>query len=345
VTPHKANKRGTWRIDKVYRGVGRICLSSGTDDRRVFDRVVRMLDDIARSERADLLKAVKERRVHPLRELYPVYKAKGIKGLPTLERLKPLQKSVDKWLPALECTEKHRKQVEYGFNALGVTKSHTVADLPRLLRAYGTKAKPTMFNRVRSHCQAFARDIAGKYSDLWREVSQNQPKKTQRKAGDPQAPKEAEVIRLALGEYGPIWWSMCCTGMGPKELGLHPGEGGEWEVLDDRVVIHGTKREARDRVVPLIEKPVKPCVQYPAFRRALNKLGVSPYDARRTFMHWLEMAKIPRSRRKYYIGHSAGDVTSLYEDHDVGQYLAKDRRAIRGYLRRELSKLQLERPA
>ena len=65
MTPHKANKRGSWRIDKVYRGVGRICLSSGTDDKRVFKRVVQMLDDIARSERADLLKAVKQRRVHP----------------------------------------------------------------------------------------------------------------------------------------------------------------------------------------------------------------------------------------------------------------------------------------
>lgn len=346
MTPHKRNNRGTYVFDRTFRGVGRIRQSSGTLDKRLFTRLNNMLDDIARSDRADLLHAVFEKKVHPLRELYPVYKARGIKGLPTLERLKPLKKNVDAWQKRLECSEKHRQQIGYAFNALGMKKSHTIADLPKLLKAYSVDAKPTMFNRVRSACQAFARDTAGRYSELWREVSQVLPKKTQRKDGHPQTPKQAESVRLDLGDYGQIWWSMCCTGMGPKELGLFPGEGGDWEVKQDRVLIHGTKAEARDRVVPLIETPVRPNMQYAAFRRALAKHRLTPYDGRRTFLHWLEMAKIPRSRIEYYAGHKAGrDVTSLYLDHDVGQYLAKDRRAVRAYLRRELSKLRLEKPA
>lgn len=346
MTPHRRNERGTWVFDRTFRGVGRIRQASGTLDKALFTRLNNMLTDIARSDRAELLHAVRDKKVHPLRELYPVYRAKGIKGLPSMERLKPLQKTVDAWRKSLESSEKHRQQVGYCFDALGMKKSHTVADLPGLLKTYALTAKPTMFNRTRSACQAFARDTAGKYSELWRDVSQILPKKTQRKPGNPQTPKQADAVRTALGEYGLIWWSMCCTGMGPQELGLHPGTGGDWEVESDRVLIHGTKRESRDRVIPLIEQPVKPCVQYPAFRRALAKHGLNPYDGRRTFAHWLEMAGIPRSRRQYYMGHKAGrDVTSLYEDHDVGPYLAKDRRAVRAYLRKELSNLRLEKEA
>ena len=46
------------------------------------------------------------------------------------------------------------------------------------------------------------------------------------------------------------------------------------------------------------------------------------YDLRRTVAHWLEEAGIPRARRKLYMGHRSGDVTDLYERHQVETYLA-----------------------
>ncbi len=71
------------------------------------------------------------------------------------------------------------------------------------------------------------------------------------------------------------------------------------------------------------------------------KHGVQPFDARRTDAHWLDCAKIDRTRRRIYLGHKTKDTTDLYEDHAVEPYLVKDGRALRSYLRHELSALRL----
>ena len=56
--------------------------------------------------------------------------------------------------------------------------------------------------------------------------------------------------------------------------------------------ILGTKRDSRDRRVPVLFTPTIPS---PAtaigFAQALRKVtDVEPYDARRTYAHWLEEA-------------------------------------------------------
>ena len=196
-----------------------------------------------------------------------------------------------------------------------------------------------MFRIARAGCQAFLRDTVGRYHDLWREAAAVPLKRITRRKGNPQTPEQADEIREKLGDvYGPIWWSMCVTGMGPGELW------GEWEVKKDRILIHGTKRDARDRVIPLVETPIKPTTLQPAFARALKKCtagAVQPYDGRRSFATWMEAAGIDRTRRRLYLGHKEKDVTDLYEDHDVGPHTQKDARALKSYLRRKLTKLRL----
>ena len=128
--------------------------------------------------------------------------------------------------------------------------------------------------------------------------------------------------------------------MGPGELW------GEWEVKNDRILIHGTKRDARDRAVPLIEAPTKPTTLQPAFARALKRCtggGVQPYDGRRSYANWMEAAGIIRTRRRLYLGQKEKDVTDLYEDHEVGPHIQKDTRALKSYLRKKLSMLRIAR--
>ena len=63
------------------------------------------------------------------------------------------------------------------------------------------------------------------------------------------------------------------------------------------------------------------------FAKALRDASsetVQPYDLRRTYATWMEAAQIPRTRRRQYMGHSLGDVTDIYEQHEVEQYLAED---------------------
>ncbi len=117
--------------------------------------------------------------------------------------------------------------------------------------------------------------------------------------------------------------------MGPKEFW------GKWEALGDRIRIHGTKRDARDRVVPLIQPIAVPRITREAFRQRLEhrtSKRVSPYDFRRTFARWMESAGITRARRIAYMGHQGGDVTSLYERSEITAYLEQDAKALREWL-------------
>ena len=90
-------------------------------------------------------------------------------------------------------------------------------------------------------------------------------------------PETAIEIRDALGSNGAMWWSMCITGMNPKEY---------WDrckVEPDGVRIYGTKRQGRfGRLVPLVAPPVKPQLTYEGFKSALQRLamGVAPKSAR-----------------------------------------------------------------
>jgi hypothetical protein len=43
-------------------------------------------------------------------------------------------------------------------------------------------------------------------------------------------------------------------------------------------------------------------------------------------------AGVPRPRRKLYLGHSADDITALYEWQEVREYLTKDAERMRTYL-------------
>ena len=166
-----------------------------------------------------------------------------------------------------------------------------------------------MFNLARSACQSFARTLVGRFDSIWQGITaiptMAVPKR--KKAGG-LPPERAREIAELLGVGGRMWWSMCTTGMGPKE---YWSDG--WETLTDRIVIHGRKRDARERFVPKLATPTPPTMGYKPFLEKVRGFDVLPNDARRTFMHWMEMAGIPRSRRKAYLGHTARDVDEWRE--------------------------------
>jgi integrase len=331
MTPHRSGGRGTLIIDRRYHGVGRIKRASGTNEAKVFRKILDMLDEIAGAGRTDVLRDIRDGILHPL-EVWNAYRQHGVHRLPTAERLRPLQSAVEEWLKTAEIAAKTRRDYAYVLNGVTDTAPSTtpITKLPKLLAAYRYRAKPRMFNLARSACQAFIRDTVGRYHELWVEVANVRPRKVRAKRGNPQTPEEARTITQSLGRYGGMWWTMCCTGMGPNEYWDR-----EWEILEDRIVIHGTKREGRSRVAPRITSPVRALILYPAFRRHLLDATdgtVRPYDARRSFAHWLEEAGIPRTRRRQYLGHGRRDVTDIYEDFPVERYVGQDARRLEEYL-------------
>lgn len=128
--------------------------------------------------------------------------------------------------------------------------------------------------------------------------------------------------------------------MGPKEF----FDG--WKIQGTGVHVPGTKREARDRTVPLVlperfssasgQRELTTEHRARRFAKALAKASddrVQPYDLRRIYATWLEKAQIPRTRRRRYLGHAIGDVTELYEQDELERYLAEDAARLEAFVR------------
>jgi hypothetical protein len=181
--------------------------------------------------------------------------------------------------------------------------------------------------------QSFLRDTLGQRHDLYKTLADIKPlAEAKQRKNNPQT--VAQIVALALRinrvHVGALW-GMTLTGMGPKEFY------GNWKIEGTGVRIHGTKRKARDRIVPLVmpdrfsgatgERALTPEYRARRFAKALALASadtVLPYDLRRTYATWMEAAQIPRSRRRQYMGHASGDVTDIYERHEVAQYLRED---------------------
>ncbi len=332
--PHRDHGRGSLVIDRRFPGVGRIKRASGTTDRSVFKSLNGMLDCLYNMGRVDLLRAIQRGKLRVF-DVWATFRLGHWNELPDVHGLKPLRETWTEWVDQEEVTDRYKKDRLRCLKRLQVN-DHTLADVPELLMAYKfacqRRGHATVFRQTKSIAQAFLRDKLGRNHALYERVTDIRPLKVRgKRKGNPQTPDQARAVREALGKHGDTWWAMCCTGLMPDELW-----GGKWRVGPNYIHITGTKREARDRKVPRICTPSKPKVKHPAsFNAALTRATngtVQPYDGRRTFSHWLEEARIQKTRRSMYMGHAAKTVTELYERHELAAYLDSDATLLRQYL-------------
>jgi integrase len=332
MTPHRTNKRGTFVLDRQFRGVGRIKRASGTTDPKQFKLLDAMLTTLYRAGRIDILQAIYTGHLTPL-EVWSRFRLGELDRLPTVEAMKPLKDSLEQWLKEADTGKWNRQGRKYAVNAILrlARKSATVTDLPQLLRDYAATAKgPTMFNRTRAAMMAFVRDTLGRSHPIYPKLMDVRVKREAKREGNPQTVAQLTALAEKLHPaYAAIAWSMALTGMGPGELWGH------WSIKKDRIHIRGTKRSGRVRDIPFIRPIAKPTRPYRPFLEALGEASddmVKPYDLRKTFAVWMEEAGIPRTRRRLYMGHGQQDVTDLYERHDVDRFLAEDAERMRKVL-------------
>jgi integrase len=332
MTPHRTNKRGTYTLDRQFRGVGRIKRASGTNDPALFKLVDAMLGTLAQAGRIDILQAIKNGTLTPL-EVWSRFRLQELERLPTVETMVGLKPALEEWVATAEASDWHRASRKYSVAAILrlALKDATVQDLPRVLRSYQKKAKgaPT-FNRTRAAMLAFVRDTIGQSHPIYAKIREIRVRTEKRREGNPQTVKQVTALAEKLHPaHAAIAWSMALTGMGPGELW------GNWTQHKDRIHIRGTKRAGRVRDIPLVRPIGRPTRTYRAFLLALGAASdetVLPYDLRRTFANWMEEAGIPRTRRKMYLGHGNADVTDLYERHDVERFLGEDGEKMRALL-------------
>ena len=337
---HRPNGRGTPQIDRVFpQPIGELRLASGTHDPQAFRDLNDMLTALCRSvpPRWDVLQAIKARRIAPLHAL-SLYRMDRLEDVPSAEVLPKLKPTLEAWLQEKSYSPEYRASIRSTLNALlRIDSEPTVGQLPALLRAYRDackqESKPVQFNRAKAHVQAFVRDTLRKRHELYRDVTDVDTLPVEGQVlRRPQKPADLGELLAALpAVHRRMAWEMAATGMGPKEYW------GEWEIrqLPPHVHIKGTKRANRVRDVPLwAGELLGPQRSRSAFRGAWDRhMGdrLRMYDLRRSFAVWMEEAGIPRSRRKNYLGHSAGDVTGLYERRELLAWLEEDAGRFRGY--------------
>lgn len=343
MTPHKSGNRGTFIIDRRTR-VGRIAVASGTTHAPTFRRLNEMVTSLNETGRDDILRALREGELSPL-GVYDAFRSHELHRLPLGKELWLLKETMTAWNEASEVGPARRAANKSAIKRLA-EKASVVGNLPDALllvrKDLIKENHPAHFNRIRATVLAFIRDTLKRSHRLYGEV-RDVPLLKERKSPERHILTWSEVQSIAEKMEDPrdraAVYGMALTGMGPKEWYVDG-----WKLEADRVTIFGTKRKGRTRIVPklltalyAISRPASVgCIREGRRlgERVLKLAGVRPYDLRRTYANWLEAAGVPRTRRKTYLGHAGGDVTSIYERHEVEQFLAEDARRIEAYLAR-----------
>lgn len=330
----------TLRIDMIFRGVGRIAKASGTTDPVVRRRIKGMLREFASDGRLDLLKAIRDGQLD-LMTVYDAYRRRSVHELPLGATVQSLDHAFTAWKDSLvvprDASKKHVESLETSrryFN--GVNESAQVNDLPAILdelRESLGKAHPRSFNLARAAALAFVRSTLKRSHPLYVAVAAVEPRKvTKQHAHHPLSVAEMRKYfpNPKANVLDAMAWSMATTGMHQSEYW------GQWHTLADRIHIAGTKRKGRVRDVPRIFTPTVPAMHRRTFENKVRERSkaFTVRDLRRTYAHWLEEAQIPRTRRRTYMGHGEGDVTGLYEKHEVTAYLAEDTAKLKAFLAR-----------
>jgi hypothetical protein len=322
-------KKGTCEIDRVIPPLGRVRLRTGTHDKRRAQQY----DDMLNLVPLDVVRLIASRQL-TLREVFDLW-SQG-RALPSADELRPLAATLDAWLehPLRPVGASEQRAREDLGNLIRQDRA-TLRELPalcrELYRTYDAAHHGATWNRRRAAALAFVRDVVGRRTELYRQVAEIPTlPEIARFARRPCTVAEARAIATALGaKWGPIWWALCCTGMGPKEFW---SDG--WRPLARGIEIGGQKRRARNRVVPLVVRPPAPVGTRAGFAEALERsaLGVTPYDARRSFARWLDEVGFPGYRQDAYLGHGPKSMRELYKWGDITAWLAEDGPTLQRYV-------------
>lgn len=326
----------------------RIRAASGTHNKDVAARMVARLKEAGQYDHlVPLIRDVAIGKLTPM-EFMQVTEGKVFaKWRP--RSLVPLVRAINLYVTGLDKSAKHRQEVGYALHALAKTgsKRATADDVPELLEAERERRRVAKqapaFNHLRNYCRGFLRNRLGSDSEAYQRVKDMAPLAvTERREGHPCTVEEAVQITTMLGEhFGPVWFAMCLTGAMPDEVWggkvYRDSESGHLHV-------RGTKRKARNRLVPLVfnadlivERPVFSVWMMRQRLKAASGGRVQLYDARRTAARWWALAGVPYPHQQAYLGHSKS-MTGLYQAGNERPYLDTDAALVSAFLEASVKK-------
>lgn len=288
------------RIDRIFAGVGRVAIASGTDHVPTFRRINAMLTGLFKIGRLDVLAMIRDGVHAPLVVLH-FYERGQLDKLPTAETAAGLSVSFRTFATTYEASVSYRADLMTSVRHVErvATKGHAVSDAAKVLRALKATMRetPVAFNRLRTHLLAFASETQGKHSPLWTELARvNRFKKAEGtrvrgKLRRPLTVAELDLVCAAFVDW-PVYGgrkgsqnrgrektvkytirgaslammarTLAYTGMRPAEYWQR--HGATWCEREGYVEVNGTKTAAARRVTFWLQMPWVPVCGEQFFR-------------------------------------------------------------------------------
>ncbi|HEX4560513.1 MAG TPA: tyrosine-type recombinase/integrase [Gemmatimonadales bacterium] len=116
--PHRVSARGSFRIDRVFPGIGRVAVASGAKTVTEFRKRNDLVTRLAERGRLDLLRALRDGRIG-LSELYAADRENRL-GFITgdIILVRPLWEAVPAWVPESARAPETRRRYQVSFGAL-----------------------------------------------------------------------------------------------------------------------------------------------------------------------------------------------------------------------------------
>jgi integrase len=382
MTPHKQKRGKSYRIDKIFAGVGRIAISSGTDHRPTFARIIAMLTGLSKIGRLDVLAGIRDGAHAPLVVLH-LYERGQLDKLPSAETAAGLVPALKKFAETHECGASYRSDLGTSIRHIERvpgSKTASVADLPKVVRTLKDRMRdrPVAFNRLRAHMLAFASESQGKHSPLWIDVTRiNRFRKAEglrvkKLLRRPLTVAELDLVcavyvdhpvysgkrgggrtlrrTIHAADLAAMTWTLATTGMRPQEYWER--EGASWDDVVGYVRVDGTKTAAAKRVTFRMSVPCSPFCGEQFFRQRFAeateqalRVGLDAYSLRRTFAKLCEDAGVVASRKDAYMGHGPKTVSDLYLQTNVLPFVAEDAAKVSQWIRAEQARAAASSPA
>jgi hypothetical protein len=333
--PPDVTTQHTRRIDRSWNDA-RLTIRTAHLSKDMHDGLDTMLNHLKRTGNVGLWKGLADQRVNPV-SLYQHYLRGDLDGVVLVERVQSAKDTLLAWAEGIERPTTRKSYRQY-VNDLFRDHPHATLDqlpevLQRVRERYRRRGQRNSFGQCKKVALAYSSRTYGRYSALWRALANVQGLETSSHVHSGKARSVADVfdtVKAMKQPYGRYFISMCLLGTGTSEY-LRDG----FTVHDHWVTIHGQKNTSRERRTMLLyDGLVKPKPDRKPFDRALHE--VQPtwtlYDARRCFSHWCEMASIPIVRIKTYMGHAAGNISELYRQHEIDDYLLADAELLVRYI-------------
>lgn len=259
---HRVSKGGSLRIDRRFKGVGRIAIASRTRNRQRFRAYNSMLDELFEDGRLDILRAIRDRRI----TIQQAYEAKRTNRLPYLASALVLHEglwtAVEQWLPKSARASSSRARYGVSFRALrksgGLSDQSSVSDLRRvdwfaLQETWG--AGPADWNRMRAAVSRFlTMTLEDKYHPVRREIMARFPRASEPTGRVPELSPALfwKIVSKTPSHVRPCYVTLAATGL----------RVGEYLALDEsnlrpitkEIEVPGTKTVASCDVIPVGEE-------------------------------------------------------------------------------------------